>query len=305
MVTVRTSLVENEDLIEGIIFSLALVFLLMITALLIANYFSTQKLWNPFKTILERIRQFDFRSGHHYEPVKTSISEFKELNSELTRMTTKLTKDYLSLKEFSENASHEMQTPLAIIQSKLELLFQQRGFDEESLNALKSAYEAANRLSRLHNELNLLTRIENKEFKEHEKLSFRELLDLQIENFSDLVEMKGLVLTKEIQANPVVDGNKYLVEILLSNLFSNAIKHNISEGTIALSLTDKSFTISNTGEVPAESTDMYFERFRKRKAASNSTGLGLALVKQICILHDFKIEYIYENNLHKIQVTFL
>lgn len=298
------SLIESDDLIEGIIYSLLIVFAITVISIIGLNYLGMHKLWQPFRTILEQIKIFDFRTSDGFQQVNTDISEFVELNNELTKMTAKLTHDYFSLKEFSENASHEMQTPLAIIQAKLELLLQQKDLNEENLKAINSAYQAANRLSRLHHELNLLTRIENKEFTEKSSVALKPVLEQQLENFSDIIEMKELNLTTRFKADPVVPANAYLLEILFSNLINNAIKHNIAKGEINIELNEDSFIISNSGVAPSDPPEMFFERFKKGKASSDSVGLGLSLVKQISLFHDLNITYSFTNQLHIIKLSF-
>jgi len=302
-VTIYRSLIETDDLIEGIIVSLLIVFLIMIVAISLLNAFGMSHVWKPFKNILEQIKIFDFRKNKEFTHVTTNIAEFVELNNELTKMTSKLTQDYLSLKEFSENASHEMQTPLAIIQSKLELLFQKEGIGDENLKAVNSAYQAANRLSRLHHELNLLTRIENHEYKDLEEIDLKTHIENHIENFSDILEIKNIELTTSLESSYKLNANAYLLEILISNLFNNAIKHNLAkDGKINIELKNNIFTISNTGNEPDQAPVKLFERFKKGKPGADSTGLGLALAKQICAFNNFKISYTYHNKLHILTV---
>lgn len=303
LITIRKSKLENEDLAEGIIYSLSLAFLIMIIAFVIINAMIVQKLWDPFRRILNNMKGFNFRTGREFEPVMTNIYEFNELNHELTKMTNKLKQDYFALKEFSENASHEMQTPLAVIRAKLELLFQQKGLNEENIGALKSAYQAANRLSRLHHELNLLTRIENMEFKEKQRVNLGNLLENQIENFSDMIENKNLQFTVKNKENFFVDGNAYLLEILLSNLLTNAIKHNRENGQLKIDLNGQALIICNSGPAPSLPPETFFERFRKGHQGSDSLGLGLSLAKQICMVHNFDLSYEYKNNLHILTVS--
>lgn len=304
MVSIYWSTIENDELREGIFFSLIILFTFIILAISILNYLSMNRLWLPFRKILNQIKVFDFRNKNRFKSVRSNIAEFQELNDELIQMTKKLTKDYFSLKEFSDNASHEMQTPLAIIQSKLELLFQDKGVKKGNLKSLNAAYQAVNRLSRLHHELNLLTRIENKEFKGVGPVQLQKLVQAQIDNFSDIMDLRHLNMESDLTADPTVQGNLYLLEILLSNLFNNAIRHNIENGTISIQLKENEFIISNSGIKPTCSTAALFERFRKSSPSSDSTGLGLALVKQICEYHQFKIRYSFQKNQHTIKITF-
>lgn len=304
LITLSKSLIETDDIIETIFLSLFLIFVFMIFALMVLNSLTTRRIWQPFQVILNHIENFNFQSGKGYKPVSTDIKEFNNLNDKLSVMTKKLTEDYFTLKEFSENASHEMQTPLAIIQTKLELLFQQNNISEENIKVLQSVYQATNRLSRLHKELNLLTRIENKEFSEQQTISFKTIIEDQLENFSDIIEIKKLKFNKDIQFDYTFTGNKYLIETMISNLLSNAIQHNIKNGWIRIRLTKEKFTISNSGEKPDVATETLFKRFKKSKQSTDSSGLGLAIVKQICILHNLNIKYTFKENEHTLIIYF-
>jgi signal transduction histidine kinase len=298
MVTIYQSLIGREELIEAISFSFFVVLVVMIAALTAVNFLSTRRLWSPFRQILGEIKTFDFHKRHSFALIPTDITEFRELNDALSKMAEKLTSDYFALKEFSENASHEMQTPLAIIRSKLELLLQQKNLNDETVQALVSAHKATGRLSRLHHDLNLLNRIENNEFTDKKPVNLKSLLEDQIENFSDLIEMKDIQIQAALTGEPVVMGSQYLLDILFSNLLGNAIKHNIPKGRIEVGLSDSEFKISNTGSVSDYPPEKMFERFRKGKTSSDSTGLGLAIVQQICILHLFEIRYYLQDNIH-------
>ena len=304
LITIRKSLIEADDIIETIFFSFSLIFVIMIFALMVLNSFTIKRIWQPFQVILNRIENFNFQSGKEYKPVSTDIKEFNNLNDKLSVMTKKLTEDYFTLKEFSENASHEMQTPLAIIQTKLELLFQQNNISEENLKTLQTIYQAVNRLSRLHKELNLLTRIENLEYTEQQSISIKSVIENQLENYSDIIDIKKLKLKTDLQSDHTFIGNKYLMEIMVSNLLSNAIQHNINEGWINIYLTNEKFIISNSGENPHVSIETLFDRFKKSKQSTDSSGLGLAIVKKICSIYNLNIEYIFKENEHTLTISF-
>lgn len=303
IVTIFISLIENEDLIEGIILSLLIVFICTIIAIFAFNILGMNHIWVPFKKILKQIKHFDFRNNQEFEQIPSNISEFNELSIELSKMTQKITRDFYALKEFSENASHEMQTPLAIIQSKLEMLFQRQGLSEDILKALNLAYQATNRLSKLHHELNLLTRIENQEYHNFEIILLKDILLSQIEFFSDIVEIKNLKLTKTINSEFKIQGNLYLIETLISNILSNAIKHNQKNGLIHIQLENNIIVVSNDGEVSGMHAEELFERFKKGRPTSDSTGLGLSIAKQICEYHNIDISYTF-NGKHVIKLIF-
>ncbi len=302
VVTIFQPLIDEDDLVEAIIYSLSVVFAIVLIAITAMNFFGMQHLWGPFKEILEQIKFFDFREKNTIKRISTDITEFIELNNELSKMSEKLTKDYMSLKEFSENASHEMQTPLAIIQSKLELLFQKTDISDENVKALNSAYQAVNRLSRLHHDLNLLTRIENQEYKNFEIIKLEDFLQNQVNNFTEIAELKNLQIESNIKSQIEIETNRYLLETLFSNLLSNAINHNSKNGAIRIELQEKILTISNDGDEPDIAPESFFERFKKAKPSKGS-GLGLAIVKNICDFLKFDISYTY-TKMHIVTIDF-
>jgi signal transduction histidine kinase len=300
---IRRSLFESDDLIETILLSLSTIFVIAILLFITVNYFGIRHLWHPFYQILENLKTFDFRYSNVPQKVESKISEFQQLESILNDMTTKMNKDYLALKEFSENASHEMQTPLAIIRNRLELLMQQIQGEKE-MKSLDEVYQATNRLSKLHKALGLLTKLVNHEFKEQKSISLKPFLESQTKNFSDILAFKKISLKMSIEDDPQLTINEFLLEILFSNLMSNAIYHNIEEGNIYINLVRNKFEISNTGPTPDTDPNQYFERFKKGKPDSENSGLGLSIVKQICDSYGYDVQYTYENGMHILKVYF-
>ena len=217
-------------------------------------------------------------------------------------MTNKIQGDYKSLKEFTENASHEIQTPLAIIKSKLELLIQQENFKEEQMQAIQSVYDAANRLSRLNQALILLTKIENHQFEKREQIDLTEVVKKHILNFKELIEAKEIRLNHTIEGDVKLKINPVLADVLISNLLTNAIKHNVEKGEINLSLSKNELTVSNTGAELKINPLELFDRFKKDSVSSESLGLGLSIVKKICDSEKFTISYECLNKLHSLKI---
>ncbi|HSV10951.1 MAG TPA: HAMP domain-containing sensor histidine kinase, partial [Hanamia sp.] len=215
-----------------------------------------------------------------------------------------VSKDYESLKSFTENASHEIQTPLAIIKNKIELLLQSENFDETQVNAIQSVNEAASKLSRLNQSLLLLAKIENRQFEQAEKINFSDVVHRTAENFEELALIKNISIEKNITDPVFIKINDTLAEILASNLILNAIKHNLPNGNIKINLSVKSMLVSNTGNEPNENTDHFFERFKKSSSSRDSIGLGLAIVKTICDTYGFGVSYSYKSGIHSVKVDF-
>jgi len=208
------------------------------------------------------------------------------------------------LKAFTENASHEIQTPLAVILSKLEMLLQSEGLAPEQLKLIQAAYRSARRLSQTNKSMVMLTRIENRQFNQIQQIDVSRLLTELLEQFEDFIDTKKLSIQQFINALPVWQTDPDLAHILLSNLLSNAIKHNVEEGGIQIRLEKHRLEISNSGNAPSLPTQQLFERFRKGNDANGNTGLGLALVKEICGVINIRVDYEYDNNRHRVTLSF-
>ena len=235
---------------------------------------------------------------------ETNINEFAELNSAVDSMTKKASRDYNEIKSFTENASHEIQTPLAIILSKLELLSQSETLKEEQMNIIQTIAETTNRLSKLNQSLILLTKIDNRQFRETTPVDISALIIHHLNNYEELLHAKEIKLAKEIQPGVMVSMNETLAEILIINLLSNAIKHNVEKGIINIKLTSNVLSVSNTGNKPDTPPSVYFERFKKGSDSNESLGLGLSIVKKICEAYSFGVDYNYSEMLHKISINF-
>jgi signal transduction histidine kinase len=244
---------------------------------------------------------FDLMGENHVEFDKTNVREFKILNDVLKTMTEKIAFDYRNLKEFSENAAHEMQTPLSIIQSKLELLIQSENLNAKQMEDVQAVYESATRLSKLTQALLLLAKIENNQFTELQPIKIEELIKTKINLFKELAKHKSISVEMELKSL-VIKMHPMLADILVSNLIANAIKHNIEGGNLSIELNREGFVIRNSGTPLNVSPQVLFQRFRKANPASDSLGLGLAIVKAICTVYGFSLEYKYIDNLHIISI---
>lgn len=292
---------ESEDIVETIVETMIWVFLLLLVVLLFFNYFILRNAWTPFYSTLGRIRSFNLSKGVlQFE--KTSITEFDELNRVLQQMTSRIVADYYNMKEFTENASHEIQTPLAIIKSKLELLIQSGNFTEQQMNEIQTIYESTTRLSKLNQALILLTKIENKQFSEAQPIVIAQLLEKKLELFGDLIKHKQIAVQKLFQSDLIVGMHPALADILINNVLGNAIKHNIEKGDLIIKTTDNKLEIFNSGNVLTHSGSELFKRFTKENASSDSLGLGLAIVQQICTSYNFKVSYTYTAPYHIITI---
>ena len=300
---VKKSQQETEDIIQLILIIILSVIIFLLLVLFIVNRFLLTKLWKPFNHTLEQLKQFNLSSKNKMILQQTDINEFEELNKTALSMTEKVSKDYESLKDFTENASHEIQTPLAIIKNKIELLSQSENLDESQINAIQSLNDAASRLSKLNQSLLLLAKIENRQFENTEKINLSFVLNQSVENFEELAMIKNISIEKNAGRNIFIEINDSLAEILISNIILNAIKHNYQNGNIKIDLTGNTLTVSNTGPKPQENTSVLFERFKKGSSSGDSIGLGLAIVKTICDTYGFYVSYNYEEGMHEVKIS--
>lgn len=303
-ISVRTSLIEKEDLFSTIFLIMAATFALLLIVLFFVNRKSTKKIFNPFYKNLRKLEAFSLHDNKSLEPEESSIEEFKELNNSLMTLSDKALKEYNSLKEFTEDLSHELQTPVAIIKSKLELVLQKEIEDADVVGFLQAAYRNITRLDKLNRSLILLAKLETRELFISGKINLAEKVKKAAEDFSEIAQMKKIKLETTIDTGFEPEINENLLDIILVNLISNAVKHNVEEGEITLDLTGSMLTIKNTGKEPKQKPENYFERFSYDDKLENSLGLGLAITKKICALYNYKIEYTYNKPFHTITLNF-
>lgn len=302
-VSVSKSLEDTDVLIHWVLIISLTTILLILIASFIINRFVLKKLWKPFYESLGIVKQFRINKEDKLAFVPTGIDEFNFMNNSLQTLTKQAQEDYLALKTFSENASHEIQTPIAIIRSKLDLLIQEEGLTQKQSESLESAYNAVQRLATLNQHLLLLAKIENNQFTDIHEIDLAAAVEKKLEDFSELWQIE--VITVHSDLTPaVINMNPNLLTFLLNNLFSNATKHNYSGGEIFVQLTSQNLLIKNTSRDAPLLTDKMFKRFYKPSQSGASNGLGLSIIKQICEVSGFQIAYTYEESLHTFTIQF-
>lgn len=292
---IRQSLVEREDFILTITGLQTGVFLLLLLGLGLINRQMTRRLWQPFTDALHRIQQFRLETDPAPLWPPTQVAEFGELHQALTTLINRNQAAYSSQKQFTENASHEMQTPLAIITAELEVLFQTEHLPDQELGHVQRATEAAHRLSQINKALLLLTQIENQQFTDTQPVNIGTLVSRMLNANSDFIEHKQLILTCQQTANPAVQLNPQLAEVLLGNLIRNAIRHTPMGGRITCTVQDESFVMVNTGKPLPFPPGSLFDRFIKNPALPEATGLGLAIARQIANRYGLTLTYAYDD----------
>ncbi|MBS1976399.1 MAG: HAMP domain-containing histidine kinase [Bacteroidetes bacterium] len=301
-IAVRRLIVEDTGFIRGVVLLESGLFLAFVALLTLINSLLSRRIWKPFYRILDAISGYKIDQGESLQLGRGAISEFNDLAAAIEKMTVKIRKEFLIQKEFTENASHEIQTPLAIIRNKMEILLQSPDVTEEQMLLIKSMYSAAGRLSKLNEALLILSRIENRQFHAVSDICVNDLIDHRLNGLEELIQMKNLTVEKQYDYRLRTKMNPYLADILFENLIVNAIKHNQPDGRIRIHITEGKISIANSGEPPRVAPDKLFGRFVKDNQKSSSLGLGLPIVKAICDTYSFPIAYTYEGQLHKMTV---
>lgn len=300
-VIIRKSKVQQSALVTNVTRIMFFVFTGLFAVTLLFNWFISKRLWKPFQRSLEKINNAEL---HKMEAVHfdsdTSVKEFNALNAALNTMTGKIHNDYITMKEFTEDAAHEMQTPLAVAQSKLELLLQDTGLNNEQVSSIVEAGTAIKRLSRLNQSLLLLARIENNQYETNDTISLNAVTVKYIRLFDAIIKDKGIIVETLLNTDFTIKMHPMLAESLVSNLVGNAVKYNYAGGEIIINTSNGRYSVSNTSHMPAIETGLLFRRFKNTKAAGdNSNGMGLAIVKKIADTHHLAITYHTADNMHQ------
>jgi signal transduction histidine kinase len=302
--SIVASLIDKQQVKTLIVFSTLLLQIILLLIILYFNRKMLKKVWKPFYFLLDEIKKY--RIDKHILPsfVDTNIDEFKLLNNALKDLLEKNRTVFLEQKQFIDNVSHEIKTPLAVIKSQTEMLMQSESITENFGDSLNNIYENVTKINRITETLLLLSKIDNNQFLDKKTVNINTVIDKLINKYQELIRFKQLEVTVENNATIKVDMNETLSEIFLTNLFVNAIAHNVRNGFIKVETGKSKFKISNSSVEYKGNPDDFFKRFTKNSSSSVSTGLGLAIVKSICELYGFKIEYKVENKCHTIEIYF-
>jgi signal transduction histidine kinase len=295
----------KEEFFENVLSIIGLILTLIIVVFIVANWFISKMIWKPFFKTLTQLKSYSISEHKKFVFDPSNIFEFNALNSVLSEMTNTIYQSYEKQKEFTENASHEMQTPIAILKGNIEMLMQSENLDERDMGYIEGIELGLTKLSRLNSTLLLLAKIENKQSQSRISVNLSNVIHQILEQFNDALEFRKIEVEITLPIDFEIHIDPILVEILFSNLIQNAIRHNIEGGKIFIHNLNKSVMILNSGKpLNFESSELY-DRFKKSNDSIESTGLGLAIVKSILNSYGNTIEYFYENELHIFRINFL
>jgi signal transduction histidine kinase len=304
VITIYQTLSEKNELLQDISLYMFFLFFSLLLISILINYLIARKLWKPFYDSVRIAGKFDVQADKSLNLPDTDIVEFNQLNEVFDNMTRKMRDDYLNLKEFSENASHEIQTPLAVIRSKADLLMQQKNLNKDSINLVKSINEATTKLLKLNQGLLLISKIENQVFHEKKKVSLKQIAESGLNNYKEIMQLKRIKVEIDSTNEAMVEMNEVLADVLISNLLSNAVRFNVDGGFIKCQIDDTFLTITNSGFPMTTNPEDLFKRFHKNSENPQSVGLGLSIVKKISESYGMSVSYTCHESIHKIALKY-
>lgn len=298
------SILERDDMVEAMLWYLGALFLLFLICTSIGIQLVLKGVFRPLHRLLDWLHCI--QPGKEVPPLDnpTKIREFRQLSDAALDMGNRSYKAYEEQKQFIENASHELQTPLAIVRGKVELLAESEGMTEQQMEQLDEIYATLGRAVKLNKSLLLLSRIENGQYTEMEDVSVDEILDELLPDLMDIYEHKQVRLIRKREEQPfIIRCNHSLAQILVSNLVKNSLLHNREGGELQVLTTPTSLVIKNTGDVPLDGEKLFRRFYHGMDGKKDSTGLGLAIARSIALSSLLKLTYEWQNGMHAFRLV--
>lgn len=298
------SILERDDMVEAMLWYLGALFLLFLICTSIGIQLVLKGVFRPLHRLLDWLHCI--QPGKEAPPLDnpTKIREFRQLSDAALDMGNRSYKAYEEQKQFIENASHELQTPLAIVRGKVELLAESEGMTEQQMEQLDEIYATLGRAVKLNKSLLLLSRIENGQYTEMEDVSVDEILDELLPDLMDIYEHKQVRLIRKREEQPfIIRCNHSLAQILVSNLVKNSLLHNREEGELQVLTTPTSLVIKNTGDVPLDGEKLFRRFYHGMDGKKDSTGLGLAIARSIALSSSLRLTYEWQDGMHTFRLV--
>ena len=300
--SVSTPTIEKQDLRESIFYLLIGLFVILLVTILIINIWVFYRSMKPFYVLLHWLG--DYRLGQTHKPLynPTHTSEFQKLNDTVVRFAQHSEEVFQQQKQFIGNASHEIQTPLAVCRNRLEMLMEDETLTELQLGEIIKTYETLEYVSKLNKSLLLLSKIDNHQYSETSQVCLNDVLHSLIPDFKEVYAFKEVSLSLEENARLCADMNEVLATVLMTNLLKNAFVHNVEDGSIRITINKESICFSNTGTLVALDEKRVFERFYQGNKKEGSTGLGLAIANAVCRQFNLELKYVFKDGMHQFWV---
>ena len=300
----RVSMAEKQDMLQDLQLLAVVAIFGAFLAFFLVNYFLSGKIFRDFFNTLRKLGSFSLQCERRIEYERSEIAEFDALNRSVTFLSEKAVGEYMRLKEFTAEVNHEMQTPLAVIRSKVELLVQKADIDEDTRSKYQVIIENLNKAGRINRAILLLNKLENGDLFEKQRISIESVVNRVTGNNSEHAALRGITINTRVDHVEEIEMNENLLEIIVQNLIKNAIVHNIPEGVIEVVLNGRVLEVINSCKPVKDDPEKFFTVFYRDPSSKDSIGLGLTIVRKVCDLYGFRVTNSYDGSMYKITVDF-
>lgn len=303
-ITLRKSLIENEDILYSILSLQVGAFIFLLFTLFLINRKLKREVWKPFYTYLHWIKNYRVDKDEFTKLPDSSITELQDLSRAMETLTKINQQLFVAQKELTENTSHELQTPLAVIQNKLDLLMQTNPLSEQQMQHMLDLQKAIGKMVKLNKGLLLLSKIGNQQFSDLQSLSVSGCVTTTLNEWRDVFSSKNISVDVDDKQDSLIIANEILFQTLLNNLVSNAIKFTPKFGEVKFLLSAERLLICNTASDGALDQQLLFQRFKRQNGRIDGNGLGLEISGKIVNLYNWKLSYQYNDNMHCFELFF-
>lgn len=301
---INQSFVESDSLIYSIVTFSVFLFSMLTLGITLLQWYSSGRIWSPFYKTLQELKDFNLGNTKKFIVDNVNIKEFALLNETLDKMANRILSDYEKQKKFIDNIAHELQTPLSVLSSHIELLIQESNLDHNQANIINNVDQTVTKLKKLNNTLLLLSRIENNQFSKNENISLSNVINNYFKNHKEEINLKEISFIRNFKNELQIKINPILAEILIGNLISNSVEHNFTQGYVNIEIDEMSLTISNSGDKLDIDPEKLFDKYIRFGNSKKSTGIGLSIVKEICNYYKIEISYKIVDQIHILSLDF-
>lgn len=289
---------EQETLVEHVLWWTGVLFVALLIALLVIGILVINYNLKPFKALMDWMDRYV--PGHVGEPVpdNTDVIEFRKLAATVQKAVDRFEHEYEERRIFIGNASHELQTPLAVCSNRIELMLDRPGLDEDIAGELVKLHRSMQHLIRLNRTLLLLSKIENGQFPETVDVDLGAMIRDGISLNDEIYSYKSIASVLEEDGTLICSMNEQMASVLVNNLLKNAYVHSPDGGRVLVSVNENGFSVRNSGTAALDRSRIFSRFYLPGGRKEGSTGLGLALAYTVCDRNGMELSYDFVDNHH-------
>ncbi len=302
-IRVSVPTIDKHDLKEALLQLILLLYGGIILAFGLISLITVKRTMSPLKRL--QLWMDNYKPGQKNDKlnITTPIHEFSHLNSSVSQLIERSESYEEKQQLFISNASHEMQTPLAISTGRLESLLEDDSLSEEQLEEIFKTLSTLRGLSHLNKSLLMLSRIDNGQYADDKDIDFTEMAALHLPDYKDFFKSKEIKTEVKSIAPFKLRMDEHLAKMLLTNLLKNAFVHTEEHDRIIITSDSKSLTISNSAANGALDANKIFIPFYHTAGKKSSTGLGLPLAMAVCRRYKLDLSYSHSDGMHNFRIS--